>query len=303
MGTALSGFESLTGAQWQDLCMRVLHHHHGGGELIEVPDDDGGDNGLEAFSLDGCVYQCYAPDNEPLTTAVRYTKQRDKMTRDIGKFITNEEKLKRILPPDYSARRWILLVPYINTKRLAEHARTQTERLRNEHLPYTSQDIYVVAHTLRSYEAAKAAVIARRLDILRIPTPDNLDFGHIDDPAVDRMKEKLAKTSTFRIADKRDRMVDRYLKNHVAGQANRDWLRDEYAELNDDLEERLADLESRLEMQYPLDHPDPNKLLATVLKDTEMLVSSTLNSGSMQSRVIAEGQVAEWLMRCPLDFP
>ncbi|MEU6793997.1 hypothetical protein ABZ907_20060 [Nonomuraea wenchangensis] len=283
--------------------MRVLHQHHGGGELIEVPDDDGGDNGLEAFSLDGCVYQCYAPDNEPLATGVRYTKQRTKMTNDVGKFIKNEEKLKRILPPNYLTRRWILLVPYINTKRLTEHARTQTERLRQTRLPYISSDVYVAAHTLRSYEAATNAVIARRLDLLRIPTPEGLDFGHIEDPAIDRMKEKLAKTSTFSAIEKRDRMVDRYLKNHVAGLASRDWLRDEYSELNSDLEERLTDLESRLEMQYPLDHQDPNKLLATVLKDTESLVSSTLNSANTQSRVIAEGQVAEWLMRCPLDFP
>lgn len=39
-----------------------------------------------------------------------------------------------------------------------------------------------------------------------------------------------------------------------------------------------------------------------MLKDTENTVDEVLNTHMMQSRVIAEGQVADWLMRCPLDF-
>src|SRR5262245_25188814 len=109
MGSGLSGFESLTGDEWQDLCLRVLHEHHGAGELIEVPDDDRGDGGLEAFSLDGCAYQCYAPENEPLSAKLRYEKQRDKMTKDVGKFIGNAAKIEALVPEGVKIRRWILL--------------------------------------------------------------------------------------------------------------------------------------------------------------------------------------------------
>jgi hypothetical protein len=63
-------------------------------ELVEVPDDDRGDAGLEAFSMSGCAYQCYAPEGEPLTMTQRYNKQRDKMTADVGKFIANTAKIQ-----------------------------------------------------------------------------------------------------------------------------------------------------------------------------------------------------------------
>ncbi len=302
MGTPLSGFESLSGTEWQDLCLRVLHEHHGGGELIEVPDDDRGDAGLEAFSLDGCVYQCYAPEGEPLTMDRRYAKQRKKMTDDVGKFIDNRAKISDLLPPEFKVFKWILLLPYINTKRIHEHAKIQTTRVRNACLPYGGPGIVVLALTLRAYEAAKQAVIARQLNILRLPPVPGLDFSGVEDPQIDVMRQKLAKTPWLQTLESRNAWVDRLLENYVAGRAHRDWLRDQYSELGDQLEEHIDDLQARLAMQYPLSQPDPQRLFAAILQDTEQTVTSVLNVGASQSRVIAEGQVADWLMRCPLDF-
>lgn len=303
MGTSLSGFESLSGGEWQDLCIRVLHEHHGGGELVEVPDDDRGDAGLEAFSLDGCAYQCYAPENEPLTASQRFTKQRKKIKDDVAKFVKNGEKLKKLLPSKLLIRRWILLVPRITTKRLHELAAELTEEIRSAQLPYVAENIMAVAQTLRAYEAAKHAVVARQLHVLELPPLEEPDFSGLDDPLIEVMRKKLAKTVGFRIPGSRDALISRLLANFVAGRAHRDWVRDQYSELGDELEERLEDLEARLAMQYPLNDPEADQLLASVLADTESTVRGVLNTRASQSRVISEGQVADWLMRCPLDFP
>jgi hypothetical protein len=56
MTSTMSGFEHLSGTEWQNLCVRVLHEHHGGGQFVEVPDQDGGDAGIEGYSLDGCKH-------------------------------------------------------------------------------------------------------------------------------------------------------------------------------------------------------------------------------------------------------
>jgi hypothetical protein len=89
----------------------------------------------------------------------------------------------------------------------------------------------------------------------------------------------------------------------VVGKEQREWIRDQYSELGTELEDQLSDLEARLEAQYPLDQPNPDHLLAAILKDTEEVVSGVLNVRKSQARVVAEGQVAQWLMDCPLDFP
>ncbi|MEV4458106.1 hypothetical protein [Microbispora sp. NPDC049633] len=303
MTATMSGFEHLSGNEWQNLCVRVLHEHHRG-NFIEVPDQDGGDAGLEGFSLDDeCVYQCYAPENEPLSPDARYRKQRTKMTDDVGKFITNRDKVRKIVPPDYRAKRWILLVPLITTKRLLEHASKQTERLRAEALPYAAQDIIVIPHTLRSYERAKNAVIARQIDRLRLPHVANPNYEEIADPLIQKMSSKLLRTAGFSDSAKRSAFMDRLLSNSVVGREQRDWIQDHYSELGEELEDHLSDLEARLEVHYPLDQPNADQLLASILRDTEDVVTSVLNVRKSQARVVAEGQVAQWLMDCPLDFP
>jgi hypothetical protein len=299
----MSGFEHLSGNEWQELCVRVLHEHHRG-QFVEVADQEDGDAGLEGFSKDdGCVYQCYAPENEPLESGVRYRKQRDKMTKDVGKFVDNKEKVKKVLPPGYKVKHWILLVPLVTTKRLLEHSHAQTDRLRAEALPYADDDIIVMPHTLRSYERAKNAVIARQVDRLHLPAPTGADFASTSDPLIQRMAAKLSRTDGFSEATKRSRFIDRLLSNFVVGREQRDWVRDHYSELGEELEDQLSDLEARLEVQYPLDQPNPDKLLGSILRDTEEVVTRILNVRNSQARVVAEGQVAQWLMDCPLDFP
>lgn len=300
--TRLSGFEQLSGDEWQDLCVRVLHEHHPGPELIEVPDDDRGDAGLEAFSLTGHAYQCYAPEGEPLTTDVRYRKQRDKMTDDVGKFIGNADKIKRLLPPELRISCWVLLVPFINSRRLVEHAARKTSEIRSSGLAYASSDIVVTAVTLDAFEGAREAVINRQLTKLELPPLDAVDYSHLDDELIGRMATKLAMTSQYAEETRRGPLVNRLLANHVAGRARRDHVQDHYSELGDQLETRLSDLEDRLVVQYALEETVPDRRLLTVLRDTEKTVEEVLNPQAPHSRIIAEGQVADWLMRCPLDF-
>ncbi|WP_157411091.1 hypothetical protein [Actinoplanes rectilineatus] len=168
---------------------------------------------------------------------------------------------------------------------------------------YADDEIVVMPRTLRSYERAKNAVIARQLDRLKLPSVVDPDYGHIADPLIQRMNGKLSRTAGFSETAKRDKFINRLLPNSVIGREQRDWIRDHYAELGEELEDQLSDLEARLEVHYPLDQPNPDQLLASILKDTEEVVVNVLNVRKSQARVVAEGQVAQWLMDCPLDFP
>lgn len=301
--THVSGFEHLTGDEWQDLCIRVLRQHHGGTNLIMVPDDDGGDAGLEAFSLDGCVYQCYVPERgDKLAMHALYGKHRDKMTADVGKFIRNVDKIARLLPPDLTISRWVLLVPSIRGRKIIEHSKDKTGEVRAAGLPYAAGDIVVCAHTLDSYEIAMKAVINAQVIKLSLPPIAPLDYGHIDDVLIGRMNTKLRMTGRFADEDLRAEFVNRLLGSHVGGQAHRAHIGDHFSDLGDELETRLNDLEQRLSVHYALEQPVPDRRLLTVLKDTETVVDDVLNTRQTDSRVLAEGQVADWLMRCPLDF-
>lgn len=52
-------------------------------EMIAHTDDD---LGIEGFTRTGVVFQCYCPDEEYYSTKL-YDHQRDKITKDLGKFL------------------------------------------------------------------------------------------------------------------------------------------------------------------------------------------------------------------------
>ncbi|PEF92567.1 hypothetical protein COL10_03475 [Bacillus cereus] len=72
------------GKEWGNHIQLLLKRHYGT-NYQDVSYEDGGEYGLEGFSLDGCVYQCYA-GKEPVTTEELYKNQRNKITRDINVF-------------------------------------------------------------------------------------------------------------------------------------------------------------------------------------------------------------------------
>ena len=83
----------LTGTQWQDWADMLLQRHYGSGGYQKIPDKVKGDAGIEGFSMSGCAYQVYGPE-EPLSTSERYEKHRNKITRDINKFIKKRNLLQ-----------------------------------------------------------------------------------------------------------------------------------------------------------------------------------------------------------------
>jgi hypothetical protein len=108
--------------------MMLLAMHYPVGELVEVPDRDKGDYGIEAFARDGCAFQCYAAE-EPLTVQQLYAKQRAKMARDLKKLVDNRSGLMAILG-SVRIRRWLFLVPRHDSKELVAHAARKEAELR-----------------------------------------------------------------------------------------------------------------------------------------------------------------------------
>ncbi len=66
--------------EWETHAVAMLCHHFGVDKVVPVPDDDQGDRGLDAFTVDGIGYQCYAPEGEPLAPSKRAVLQKGKIT-------------------------------------------------------------------------------------------------------------------------------------------------------------------------------------------------------------------------------
>jgi hypothetical protein len=281
--------------------MQVLHHRHAE-DLVPVPDKARGDAGLEAYTLNGLAYQCYSPE-EPLSVGQRYAKHRDKMTTDVGKFIGNGA----VLEPMFGAikiRRWILLVPLADSRDLLAHAMRQAKRLQDAELTYADAEIFVLVRTLDNYQDSLNAVVNARLAPLFLPALQPApDYANVHSDLIGTMHAKLAKVPKLAIHGKRHKYLSRLLSEYLHGRAHRDHIRDHYSELDGDLDHLLNDLEERLETQFALLDDPPEKMLLRVSADAEERVRRAIPPvRDGDARAIANGQVADWLMRCPMDF-
>jgi hypothetical protein len=290
----------MDGKAWQRLCVQVLHNEHAE-DLIPVPDKTRGDAGLEAYTLTGLAYQCYSPE-EPLSAEQRYAKHRDKMTEDVGKFINNSVKLEPMLGT-VRVRRWILLVPVADSRQINVHATKQTARVREAAPTYADAEIFVIVQTLDHYQASVDAIVNSRLSRLFLPALESPDYSSVNSSQIDVMHTKLTKVPRLREQERRRRYVQSLLTSNLSGQEHRDYIRDHYPELEDELEHLLRDLEERLDSEFSLSEDTPERMLLRVKADAEKRVRRALPTvRDGDARVIADGQVADWLMRCPLDF-
>lgn len=117
--------DNMDGEKWEELCdscYRIRYQEEG---YQKIPATANGDAGIEGFT-NNLVYQCYYPEGE-YSDQQWYAKLRDKLTKDIGKFVDEEYagKLKSLGVRNISE--WHLVVPSYRDKRIIEHANAKAE--------------------------------------------------------------------------------------------------------------------------------------------------------------------------------
>ena len=108
--------ENLSPKEWEAFCAIMLRHHYTQKNFWEVPDEDQGDLGLEFYTIDGTLFQCYYPDlNTDMTTYKK--KIQSKIREDLKKLEVNEKEIKALLD-EIIINQWILLIPKMKSKDL-----------------------------------------------------------------------------------------------------------------------------------------------------------------------------------------
>ena len=95
--TFIEGY--MTGNAWEELCVKCYRLRYQKEHYTAIPAVQGGDAGIEGFTQNGIVHQCYCPERVYSDNDL-YAHQRDKLTADIEKLMANGDQLKRLgVPP------------------------------------------------------------------------------------------------------------------------------------------------------------------------------------------------------------
>ncbi|MET7812037.1 hypothetical protein ABZT26_14440 [Streptomyces sp. NPDC005395] len=301
-GVYLVATHHYTGDEWEQYCLLLARRHYGADQVQEVPARHGGDLGIEAFTFNGRAFQCYAPV-EPLSTAERYEKQRDKLSADLRKLTTKQKDLQKLLG-DVTIHHYIFLVPIFDSAQLVQHASIKAEEIRSASLPFISKDFKITVATDGIYAAERGDVLERLaslIDVIPTPPDDISSWIEGNSQLTDSALRKLAKlrlpSSTQR--SYLEQLVVQFLDSENALMRLREKYPDQW--------EAATGAKVRKERKLVLEYPPGSTNSAA---DLTSIVRSLKEEFARQVPALDEtfidamswGSIADWLMRCPLDF-
>ena len=290
---------------WEEYCLQILSIRYGD-ELQRVPATRKGDLGIEAFARTGAAFQCHCPI-DPLTVDERYKKSRDKLTVDLGKLHKNSADLEAILGPTTLAR-YVFMIPEWDDRRLLEHAEVKAAELRGLDLPILAADFSVVIHTSADYRAEGQQLVAQAIQPLVIRVDGEVQAEQVTtwksahSSLVDNLERKL---DGLPLSDSdRTELRKRMLESYLRGQDFLGRLLDSHPELWKLVVDAQAAREATLRSSMLLASGPANTLLSDVFRDFSAELRQQVQALShAQADIVALGTAADWLLRCPLEFP
>lgn len=293
------------GRDWEEYCILLLQMRYAANSphsLQLVPDRHQGDLGLEAFSLDGAAYQCYAAQ-EPLSVDDCFARQRDKLTTDLGKLKSNATTIAAMLG-GVLLNRYVFLVHRHDSRFLITHATKKATEVVQWGLPYIDPAFRIVIETDDAYAFERRTIHAIPTPLVEVPdieppqqqawVASNLG---LQAKAVEKL-EKVHKSATT-VENVVESLTLQYLKGENALERLRAVVPDAHRSIIAATSQR----EQLLALEYPPGVNDnPGKMAEIARNFSQSLLSEFPILNSATADLLAWSAVADWLMRCPLDF-
>ena len=292
--------------EWQNLVNKVLSLKFGVGEFMPIPDTVHGDCGLEGFTRSGKGFQCYAAE-EPLTTGELTKKQKAKVTRDLDKLVEYKTKLVALLGPTV-LHEWILVVPRWEDKALLAHAEEKMKAIRTSGLSFISPAIVPCICTGESFAVERQQLIQAGKESLRIAVAfvdhaQVTDWVASNDELVARLDRK-ALAIRHQDAITARRLRDESVRHYLDGQNALAKLRTDFPEIFEAVDRIKKDKEHFLVTESLTTSALPPDHWRETRNSLETELAGALSGlDKFTVRQFVHEAVADWLLRCPLDFP
>lgn len=294
------------GIEWQNYVGSLIRRRVPFGDYVEIPDSVRGDCGLEGFSRDGNAFQCYAA-TEPLDSKALTDKQKRKVTQDLGKLQKNQVTLAKLLHPT-QIRNWALVVPRWVDKSLLSHASDKIKEVCAANLSFVQSGCTANILTLDDF-AVEAQILARAgagTLAVGFDEPDETaetEFSLEHDEwlrHLDRKAMTLAQGNPQQAASLAKDFLGRYLR----GQNLLDQLRARFPDVYAQADSVKRTQERSLSLHSALHEGTAKSSLREVITEFTGALRTQIPGLDVSTvRDITHEAVADWLLRCPMDFP
>ena len=290
---------------WEAFARFLLESLHGPLNVHQIPAAHRGDLGIDYYcTAEVAAYQCYAV-TEPIDIGIRATRQKKKITKDVGKLISRAAEVSKLFL-GAPVRHWVLLVPLHDSKDVNLHCSTKTVETRAKALSHIDPKFEVSVRDLKSFapQVVAAGMATQNSLVLSVPdlTPDELKTWQVGSPdLLANATSKLLKRSGPETVQG---AVAEAVRSFLESNAILDALRDGAPDLHERIISAVTGRARRLNLAGPQGGSAPSAILGTEIDSLVIAIKEAApNLSAANAEQIALGSVAEWLMRCPLDFP
>lgn len=266
-----------------------------------------GDCGIEGFASDGTAYQCYAAQ-QCMGPDELLKKQRNKMTIDIGKFIKNEKELREIFGT-IKISQWNLVVPYWNNKDLIKHANKKAAEVEALSLSHASSNFAISILTGDDFEVERALLGNLSLYHFDVAAPavqpDELDSWIQDNEnltLVNNLARKAKSINAGRAGYLREKFQARIVAQFIGGSVVLGRLEQELPEVYQRVIEYKVSREANLEAETYVTTKVPAEFFRQTLEEYRSELSGVPGISGRVADTLAREAVADWLLRCPMEF-
>ena len=295
--------EQLSPEEWEQFCEIMLRRHFTPNNFVSVPDEDRGDLGLEFYTIQGTLFQCYYPDKGIEMSMYKSRVQR-KIRNDLKKLTTNESEISEILD-DVTIDRWVLLIPEMKSKELIKYCnKKKNELLQNPPSFVDKKNFRVKIDTADSYLAGKLyamGVHGKAIDyaLAEVSTTDK-ESWQADNS---KFAQNIDRKSNFLMGSESSKFQDKVVTKYIQIEKLLDHLREDHPDLYHRIEDSAraqlqnmsesALFESNLDQKFVQDVLENNS--AAFSKHSEFMSDTNIQSLSF-------GYLSKWLAECYMDF-
>ncbi|MGE7922337.1 hypothetical protein ACQKND_04015 [Viridibacillus arvi] len=309
--------EYLNGDKWEQLivsCCRTVYREH---DFQEVPAHYKGDSGIEGFTRNGIVIQCYCPDDPNLSINQLYENQREKVTDDINKLINleNAVKLQNLGVPEI--KKWIFIVPEHKDRRILEHLhKKKQEVLRKKNAEplsygYISADfdcLIKVADDFRDeiFELYITKAMGKKINLPQLKV-FNPNWDNVPSEKVENVKRKILSINPNLRSnpDFLDKLINQYMTLYVQGVQFMEKIGETFPEFRRDIIELKNTYKNEVESRSSLNfnHTLNNSVFIELQKEfTKNLEKEFSALGTSTLMSLTQSTTSEWLADCSLEF-
>lgn len=295
--------ENMTEKQWEKFCEIMLRQHYSQPYFWSVPDEDSGDYGIEFYTADGTIFQCYYPDLS-VDMATYKKKIQNKINDDLNKLKLYEKEIDKMLD-GIVVKQWVLLTQQNKSKDLIAYCNKKKNETITKGIAYIdSNNFRVKIETAESFPDAKLYaqnVFLKTIDIplIEVSDTDKAAWKGTNSVFADNVERKSNSILDGDSSDFQDRVVTKYI------QINKflDQLRDDHPDLYNQIEDSArAQLESMQDESILENDIDKEFIKRIVNSNKKAFEKYAAFFSDKNTQSLSFGYLSKWIAECYMDF-